>query len=196
MLTPPFSLMAMTGKINIRPVRAEDAERLVEIYAHYVSKTAVSFEYDVPTLEEFEKRIERISSFYPYLVGEVDGRIVAYTYAHEFGERKAYSHSVETTIYIDKDMRRCGLGRLLYTELEKALGAMNITNLYACIATVDEEDEYLTHDSIKFHTHMGYHEVAHLNKCGYKFSRWYDMVYMEKIIGEHLQSEPEVLPKR
>ncbi len=186
--------MNMTGKINIRPVRITDAGRLVEIYSHYVENTAVSFEYDTPSIEEFERRIRNISSFYPYLVAEVDGRIVAYTYAHAFSERKAYFHSVETTIYIDKDMRRCGLGRLLYAELERDLKGMNITNLYACIAYSDEENEYLTHDSIRFHTHMGYREVAHLNRCGYKFSRWYDMVYMEKMIGEHLENQPGIIP--
>ncbi len=184
----------MSKNVIIRPVRLDDAERLVEIYGYYVARTAVSFEYDVPSVEEFRERIKRISSFYPYFVAEENGRVVAYTYAHEFGERKAYSWSAETTIYIDKSVRRCGIGRLLYTELEKALKKMNITNLYARVAAVEREDEYLSHDSIEFHTRMGYREAGRLKNCGYKFSRWYDMVYMERIIGEHSGAQPEVIP--
>lgn len=184
----------MDEKITIRRAVPEDAERLVEIYGYYVACTAVSFEYDVPSVEEFRRRIERVSSFYPYLAAEVDGRIIGYAYAHEFGERKAYSWSAETTIYIDRAVRRSGIGRLLYTELEKALKKMNITNLYARVAAVDEEDEYLSHDSIRFHTRMGYREAGRLKNCGYKFSRWYDMVYMERIIGEHHGAQPEVIP--
>ena len=62
---------------------------------------------------------------------------------------------------------------------------MGILNLYACIAYSEDEDEYLTHNSVEFHRHMGIELVGKFHKCGCKFGRWYDMVYMEKIIGEH-----------
>ena len=69
------------GDLLIRNVRLEDAERLVEIYSYYVLNTAVSFEYEVPTVNEFKSRIEKITAKYPYLVCEKDGRIVGYVYA-------------------------------------------------------------------------------------------------------------------
>ena len=31
-------------------------------------------------------------------------------------------------------------------------------------------------------------------RCGYKFGRWYDMVWMEKILGEHRPDQPPVQP--
>ena len=70
----------------------------------------------------------------------------------------------------------------------------NILNLNACIGYPEIEDEYLTKNSVEFHNHLGYRLVGKFNKCGYKFDRWYDMVWMEKIIGEHKKNQPKVIP--
>ena len=171
--------------IEIRNAKTEDAERLLEIYDYYVRKTAISFEYDTPSLEEFTARMENIMRRYPYLVIEVDGRIEGYAYAGVFKDRAAYDRSCETTIYIAHDARKSGLGRMLYEALEEKLKAMGILNMYACIGYPDVEDEYLTKNSAGFHEHLGYSKVGVFNKCGYKFGRWYNMIWMEKIIGQH-----------
>ncbi len=180
--------------IVIRPATAEDAASLLSIYSYYVSDTAVSFENEVPSLEEFRERIRTISSYYPYIVAQKDGRAVGYAYANSFKERAAYDWDVESTIYLERTMRRQGVGRMLLEKLEEILEAMNITNINACIASVDEEDEYLSLDSIRFHARMGYSKVGCFHSCGYKFSRWYDMVWMEKLIGEHREKQPAVIP--
>ena len=82
-------------------------------------------------------------------------------------------------------MRKLGIGRKLYAELEKILKEKGIVNLYALVAYIENEDEYLTHNSVIFHELMGYKTVGRCNKCGFKFGRWYDMLYMEKFIGTH-----------
>ena len=171
--------------MTIRPARADDAERLAEIYAFYVARTAVSFEYDVPTAEEFRARMAGIVKKYPYLVLEEEGEILGYAYARAFVGRAAYDHSCETTIYLDRGYRGKGYGRLLYEALEERLKPLGILNLYACVGDPLEEDEYLTRDSERFHRSMGYEKVGEFHKCGYKFGRWYNMIWMEKIIGEH-----------
>ncbi len=171
--------------INIRDAELNDAGRLLEIYDYYVRNTAISFEYDTPTVDEFTARMENIMKKYPYLVIEKDGRIEGYAYAGVFKGRAAYDRSCEMTIYIDRDARRSGLGRMLYEALEEKLGAMGILNLYACIGYPDTEDEYLTKNSAKFHEHLGYSLVGEFHKCGYKFGRWYNMIWMEKLIGDH-----------
>ena len=170
------------SSLVIRDVRPEDAARLVEIYAPYIRKTAVSFEYEVPTVEEFETRIRKISAKYPYLVCEKDGLIVGYVYAGQYSAREAYSWTVTTSIYLDENCRRQGIGTALYAELEKHLKEQGIVNLLAGIAYVDEEDEYLTHDSVKFHTKEGYKKVAQMESVGKKFDRWYDLIWMQKKI--------------
>ncbi len=140
----------------------------------------------MPSIEEFSGRIKTIRENFPYLVVEdIESRIVGYAYASKFHERAAYQWSAEMSIYLDKDSKRGGLGRMLYEELEKRLKDQGILNLYACIGYPDQEDEYLTFDSVKFHEKMGYSLIGKFSKCGKKFGRWYNMVWMEKIIGEH-----------
>lgn len=169
----------------IRSATPDDAGRILEIYSYYVENTAITFEIDVPSPDEFKKRIAKTLTRYPYLVLEEDGRIEGYAYAGVFYDRAAYDHSCEVTIYLDRDSHGKGYGRLLYGELEKKLKARGIINLYACIADPVVEDEYLTSNSEQFHAHLGYVKNGEFHKCGYKFCRWYNMIYMEKIIGEH-----------
>ncbi len=169
----------------IRSARNEDAERLLEIYSYYVENTAISFEYEVPSLDEFRNRMIHIREKYPYLLLEEDGVIKGYSYAGVFKARTAYDHSCEVTIYLDRDSKGRGYGRALYGALEEALRKQGILNLYACIADPIEEDEYLTKNSEHFHRHLGYTKVGEFHKCGYKFHRWYNMIWMEKIIGDH-----------
>lgn len=168
--------------MTIRSAAIEDAGRLLEIYAYYVKNTAISFEYDVPSLEEFRNRIVHTLEKYPYLVIEEDGVIRGYAYAGVFKGRAAYDHCCEVTIYLDHGSKGKGYGRALYEALEEALQKRGIINLYACIGDPISEDEYLTRNSEHFHQHMGYTKVGEFHKCGYKFDRWYNMIWMEKII--------------
>lgn len=179
--------------IQIRVARIEDAEALLEIYRPYVEKTAISFEYDVPSLAEFRGRMERTLRKYPYLVAENSGEIIGYTYSGPFVGRAAYDWGIETTIYIKEDKKRLGVGKKLYEASEKILKAQNILNMNACIGYPDTEDEYLNKNSVEFHSHMGFEMVGEFHKCGYKFGRWYNMVWMEKIIGEHKENQPAVI---
>ena len=169
----------------IRSASVNDAEALLKIYEYYVENTAITFEYEVPTIEEFQQRIMNTLERYPYLVAEREGSILGYAYAGVFKDRVAYDWSAETTIYLKHDVIKCGLGRMLYEALEKEMKERGFLNLYACIGYPMEEDEYLTKNSAQFHEHLGYQIVGEFHKCGYKFNRWYNMIWMEKLIGEH-----------
>lgn len=179
---------------KIRIAAVQDAASLLEIYAPYVEKTAITFEYEVPSVQEFAGRIGHVLEKYPYLAAERDGEIVGYAYAGPFKERAAYDWAVETTIYVREDRKGTGVGRELYEALEHALFLQNILNVNACIAWPETEDEHLTKNSVQFHEHMGYRLVGEFYKCGYKFGRWYNMVWMEKHLGEH--KEPPAAVKR
>ena len=169
-------------RMIIRDVKLEDAERLVEIYSHYVLNTAVSFEYEVPSVEEFRQRIEKITAKFPYLVYEKDGKIVGYVYAGEYSSRSAYSWTAAMSIYVDKDYRRQGIGSAMYKAIEPKLKEMGIVNLLAGTAYCEPEDEYLTHASSCFHMSQGYSEAAHFKNIGRKFDRWYDLKWYQKTI--------------
>lgn len=176
----------MTGDSIIRVARADDAEALARIYAYYVEHTAITFEYEAPDAAEMNARREKILKHYPYLVAEQAGRVVGYAYAHEFYGRAAYACSVEASIYIASDARGQGLGRKLYAALERALRAMGVFNINACIAVPrTADDPYLTDGSLAFHKRLGYQMVGTFHQSGCKFGRWYDVAWMEKLLGAH-----------
>lgn len=181
-------------EIQIRKASVSDAEELLGIYVPYVEKTAISFEWDVPSVSEFRRRIENTLKKYPYLVAEKDGEILGYAYTGAFVGRAAYDWAAEVSIYVKEDKRKTGVGRRLYQALEAVSQAQNILNLNACIGYPDEDDEHLTKNSVQFHGHLGYEMVGKFHKCGYKFGRWYHMVWMEKIIGTHEDVPAPVIP--
>ena len=181
-------------EIKIRTATPEDAEALAAIYAPYVENTSITFEYTVPSVKEFAERIRHTLARYPYLVAEKSGIPIGYAYASAFKGRAAYNWSVETSIYVKKSEKKSGIGKALYSALEKVLAAQNITNVNACIASPETDDEYLNHNSIQFHQHLGYSMIGEFHKCAYKFGRWYNMVWMEKMIGSHHQEQPAMIP--
>lgn len=185
--------MSLNTEITVRAARESDAPTLLAIYAPYIENTAITFEYTIPSVEEFTQRIHRTLEKYPWLVAEKDGQLLGYAYAGPFHERAAYDWAVETSIYVDQTRKHMGIGRLLHDALEQALKAQGILNMNACIACTPEEDSHLDNNSVEFHTHMGYRLVGEFYQCGYKFNTWYNMVWMEKHIGEHKKNQPAPL---
>ncbi len=170
--------------VLVRDADALDAARLCEIYTYYVQRTAITFDYDVPSPTGFAEKIARVQHSYPFLVVTENGRVMGYAYAGPFVGREAYRFSAEVSIYLDPLARGRGLGRVLYEALEIALEKNGIRNLYACIGVPTVPDEYLTDNSARFHAHLGYRTVGRFHDCGYKFGRWYDMIWMEKRLTE------------
>lgn len=180
--------------IRLRIATPDDAGELVRIYAPYVEKTAISFEYDVPSLADFRGRIEATLQRYPYIVAVENASIVGYAYTSAFHSRAAYARSAETSIYVREDTRGAGVGRRLYEAIERVSKAQNVLNLNACIGYAEEEDEYLNRNSVRFHARMGYSMAGITHQCGFKFGRWYGIAWMEKMIGAHSAQPAAFLP--
>ncbi len=178
--------------IKIEMATYPDLPEILAIYRYYVENTAITFEYTTPSLTEFTKRYEKTIEKYPYLIAKDGNEVVGYVYASCLKDRQAYDWSVETSIYVKKGCQKLGIGKKLYSALEKVLAYQGITNLYACIASPIEEDQYLNTNSIDYHQHIGYQMIGKFHRCGYKFNNWYDMVWMEKIIGKH-SNKPEMI---
>lgn len=171
--------------MKIRVAAAEDAKSIQSIYTPYVEKTAVTFEYDVPCMDDFRRRIINTLKEYPYLAAVEQEKIIGYAYAGPFHSRAAYRHAAEVSIYLDEKWHKRGIGKKLYQELESRLIEQNVFILYACITTTErKDDENLTDASICFHKKMGYTIVGKHNLCGYKFDKWYSVVWMEKLIAD------------
>lgn len=171
--------------MTIRIATPQDAASLVDIYRYYVEETAITFEYEVPSVAEFHRRIETTLERYPYYVVEEEGQVIGYAYAGPFASRAAFAWSCEVSIYLRDGQTKKGYGKRLYQLLEETLRAMGYQNVYACIATPVVPDETLSRNSVDYHAHLGYRLVGEFKKCGYKFNRWYNIVWMEKALDHH-----------
>lgn len=162
--------------MEVRVASIQDAEAILAIYAPYVEKTNITFEYDVPSLAQMQRRIMTTLEKYPYLVLIDQGKLVGYAYAGSFASRQAYDWDCELSIYVDSHTHGRSYGQILYQHLIAILKMMNIQNVYACITHPNEKSE-------KFHELQGFSYVGCFHACGYKFNQWHDMVWMEKHIG-------------
>lgn len=156
--------------ITFRMSDVSDAEELLSIYRPYVTDTAITFEYEVPSVEEFKNRIKETLEGYPYIVCEYKDKIVGYAYAHRYGERAAFQWDVELSIYLDMNYKSLGIGKILYNKVIEILKLQNVQNIYACITSANDK-------SIKFHEKMGFEFIGIFKDTGYKFDKWYDITW-------------------
>ena len=159
--------------MRIRTATTADVPALVDIYAPYVRETAISFEYEVPTLQDFESRVTRTLTRYPWIVAERDGTILGYAYASAFHPRMAYAWCADLSVYIACGERRRGAGRVLERAVAALCAALGYRRLYALVT---EENAA----SIAFHEAVGYRRVAFFPEQGYKMGRWLGVYWLEK----------------
>lgn len=160
----------------IRFVRPQDVPRLLEIYAQYID-TPTTFEYPLPSLEEFSCRIAGIAAEYPYLVLEEEGRVMGYAYAHRLHERAAYQWNAELSVYLDREAGGHGAGKRLYRALEALLRLQGVRKLCGIVVVPNPASEAL-------HLSLGFSRAALFEAEGYKQGGWRDVCRFEKRIGE------------
>ncbi len=159
--------------MGIRIATEKDLPQILSIYGPYVENTTVSFEYEVPTMEEFRTRFETFTQQFPWLVWEEHGIIAGYTYACAPFSRAAYSWCAEPSIYLRPEFRGKGIGRKLYTALENILRMQGYHVSYAIITSENTA-------SLAFHKSMGYSMLAEFSRCAYKHNKCLGIVWMEK----------------
>lgn len=170
--------------ITIRTAKLADAPAILAIYAYYVEHTAITYEYDVPSLSDFEDRMRHTLEHYPYLVAVENDKIIGYAYASQYHPRAAYGWNAETTIYLDHTKHGHGTGQRLYTLLEQILSAQGVVNAVALITPPRTPQESTTYPSVHFHEKMGYELSGRIPDSGYKFNQWFDTVTMTKRLNE------------
>lgn len=161
-----------------------DTKSILDIYTPYILNTDITFEYTVPSLDDFRDRIKHYTEQFPYLVYELDGEIVGYTYAGKQRERAAYQWNTETSVYVNEKYQRRGIADRLYFALLAILTLQGYKTAYACITFPNDK-------SIAFHNKLGFSETAMFRQTGYKLGKWCDTLWLEKRLGEY---EPEPVP--
>lgn len=148
---------------------------MLAIYDHFVRDTAVSFEYETPTAEAFAQRLNEHIAIYPWLVWEENGRVLGYAYAGRAFERAAYAWNAEISCYLAQEARGRGVGRQLYAAIEDVLRRQGVRKVYAIVTAANEP-------SIAFHKALGYRETLTFFDVGFKHGKWYDVVWLEKLL--------------
>lgn len=152
---------------------SSDALRLLSIYRPYIDESAVSFEIEVPSQEEFAKRILNTLSKYPYLVAETLGELAGYAYAGPLRTRSAYQWSVEVSAYVSPCFHRKGVAKKLYQELFKILSLQGFAVAFAGITLPNEA-------SVGFHQSLGFQKIGVYKNVGFKNGYWWDVGWYQK----------------
>lgn len=167
----------MADKGIIRMADSSDAASILDIYTPFILNTAITFEYDVPTIEEMAQRINKTLFKYPWLVCEVDKRVAGYAYASIYNERAAYQWSVVSSVYVDPGFQKRGIATRLYSVLIEVLRMQGFYSVYAGVTLPNEKSE-------RFHRGFGFEPVGTYHHAGYKLGRWHDVRWFELSVNE------------
>lgn len=163
------------NNILVRSSTVDDVAAIQKIYEYEVLKGTATFDKVPPSVQDLsEKRQSIIDRGFPHMVAEIDGRVVGYSYVSLYRQRSAYSKTVENAIYIDPDFRGQGVAKALMTEI---LDCCKRIGLKQVIAVIGDSENI---GSITLHTKLGFRKVGVMEKVGYKFDRWIDVVLMQK----------------
>ena len=162
---------------HIRPATVADLPGILEIYNEAVLHTTATYDYEPRTLEQraawFE---ERTRDGYPVFAAVDDtGRVVGWSALNPYHARMGYRFTAENSVYVAADRRGKGIGKLLLPPL---IAGAQAKGLHAIIAAIDAENAA----SIRLHAAFGFEKVGHFKQTGFKFNRWLDVVYMERLL--------------
>ena len=159
----------------IRPATLDDARAIAAIYNPYITGSTITFEEQEVSVEDMRGRISDVTAHLPWLVFERDGVVLGYAYATRWRTRSAYRFATETTVYLSPSCHRQGIGRQLYTDL---LHRLRVLGIHCAIGGVALPNEA----SVRLHESLGFKKVAQFQEVGYKFGRWIDVAYWERLV--------------
>ena len=177
----------MQNNAIIRLATEKDAAATLAVYAPYVTETAVTFDYEVPSETQFAEKIQHIIADFPWLVCEINGEIIGYVYASKHREKTAYQWSAESTVYLSSNYHRKGIAKILYETLFALLKLQGYVNVYAGVTLPNEKSE-------GFHLAQGFEVIGNFTKIGYKLGKWRDVRWYQLHLNAHAENPP--LPKK
>lgn len=163
----------------IRPSREEDIAAITAIYGDSVLFNASSYEYDPPGEAEMARRRSAIlADGFPYLIAELDEKVVGYAYASPFRPRIGYRFTVENSVYVDPACVGRGIGRRLLMAVIEECEKLGYRQMIAVIG------DRANVASIRLHESCGFKLIGIFPSLGFKFGRWVDSVQMQRTLGE------------
>lgn len=172
--------------MEIRIATEDDAAEALAVYSRYIG-TPITFEYELPSVGEFARRIRSTLAEYPYLVYTEEERVRGYAYAHRLAEREAYRWGAELSVYLDSGVTSRGIGGVLYGALIGLLKLQGVRTVYGCVTTPNPRSERL-------HEKLGFRRIGTLRRAGFKCGAWHDVTWFEKEIAAYDVPPPELIP--
>ena len=172
--------------VALRAATLEDAPAIAAIYAEHVLHGTASFELTAPGAGEMRQRMDGLlRAGYPFIAAYCDGAILGYAYAGPYRPRPAYRYTVEDSIYLAPQAQRQGIGSALLGRLIELCAARGDRQMIAAIG------DSANAGSIAVHARAGFAEIGRLDKVGWKFERWLDVVFMQRALGDGARRPPE-----
>jgi phosphinothricin acetyltransferase len=168
---------------RIRMATTADAAAVLAIYAPVVRTSAITFEYDVPPVDEIATRVRTVTARFPWLVFARDEDVVGYAYGTTWRTRAAYQWAVETTLYVRDDCHRQGVGRSLYRSL---LACLRLQGFRLAIGGITLPNAA----SVALHEAMGFRAAGVHRRCGYKLAAWHDVGFWELVLASDDAGDP------
>lgn len=173
--------------MKIRMATPDDAQPMLDIYSPFILNSGITQEIEIPTIEEFKKRIGSYLETYPWLVCEANGKIEGYAYASQHRGRKGYQWCVETSVYINENSSGKGFGKALYKYLFEILKLQGFVNAYAVITLPNIR-------SVEFHRHFGFTYQTTFKKIGFKLDQWHDVDWWHYQVNAPADNHPDPVP--
>ncbi|GHU75212.1 hypothetical protein AGMMS49992_18710 [Clostridia bacterium] len=171
---------------TIRDACPGDAAGILAIYAPHVLNDAITFEFEIPSVEDMAGRILATQAEFPYFVAEDETGILGYAYAGRVRSRAAYQWSAELSIYVREDVQGRGIGRTLVERIVEALTAMGVKTLYAVITHPNVPSE-------AFHNRLGFERLYAFEHMGWKLGQWWGVLWMSMTLGEFVDRPSEIV---
>ena len=169
--------------MTVRDATPADAAACRDVYAPYVTGTAVSFETEPPTAEEMARRIAAAQERHAWLVLDEGGAVRGYAYGGPFMAREAYRWSCTVSVYLERARRRTGAGRALYTALLDRLAARGYRRVLAGVTLPNEA-------SLGLHRALGFTDAGLYRRVGWKDGAWHDVAWLQRDLGAGPAGDP------
>ena len=164
------------GEFTVREATEGDVPAILEIYNDAILNTVATFDTEPQTLEEKLEWFRETTHPYVVLVAERDGGVVGWACLRRFRQKAAYRYTAENSVYVRKACHGEGIGAALMRSLVEA-GAAN--GFHTIIAGIAGENPA----SVRLHERLGFEEVGTEREVGYKFERWVDVTWMQKMLA-------------
>lgn len=172
--------MISNPHIILSPATEEDLPALLDIINREIATGSARWEYTPWSLNEAHTWLaEKQRDSKPVIIAQYENAVAGYGTYGQFRQKIGYQFSMEHSVYVVPEKQGLGIGSAIMQWL---IQSATDNGYHTLIAGIDAANE----ESIRFHARFGFEEVARLREVGFKFGRWLDLVFMQRMLNNKL----------